>query len=80
MTEAWNREELYNEIWEEPMVKLAPKYGISAVMIGKVCRKLRIPVPGRGYWARKEAGKPVRLFIEWGELGPGYRERTTRTS
>jgi hypothetical protein len=57
--EAWNREELYKEIWEQPMLKLAPKYGISSVMLGKVCRKLRIPVPGRGYWARKESGKPV---------------------
>jgi hypothetical protein len=56
--EAWNREELYNENWEQPMLKIAPKYGIS-VMLGKICRKLRIPVPGRGYWARKESGKPV---------------------
>jgi hypothetical protein len=57
--EVWNREELYNEIWEQPLVKLAAKYGISAVMLGKVCRKLKIPLPGRGYWAKKEFGKPV---------------------
>ena len=57
--ESWNREELYKEIWEQPMLKLAPKYGISSVMLGKVCRKLQIPVPRRGYWARKESGKPV---------------------
>jgi hypothetical protein len=57
--ETWNREELYKEIWEQPMLKIAPKYGISGVMLGKVCRKLQIPVPGRGYWARKESGKTV---------------------
>ncbi len=57
--ETWNREALYKEVWEQPMLKLAPKYGISSVMLGKVCRKLQIPVPGRGYWARKESGKPV---------------------
>ena len=57
--ETWNREELYKEIWEQPMLRLAPKYGISSVMLGKVCRKLQIPVPGWGYWARKENGKPV---------------------
>ncbi len=54
--ETWNREELYREVWREPMLKLAKKYGISSVMLGKVCRKLSIPVPGRGYWARKAHG------------------------
>jgi hypothetical protein len=28
-------------------------------MIGKICRKLKIPLPGRGYWAKREFGKPV---------------------
>jgi hypothetical protein len=57
--ETWNREELYKEIWEQPLVKIATKYGISAVALGKVCRKLQIPLPGRGYWVKKEFGKPV---------------------
>jgi hypothetical protein len=57
--ENWNREELYAEIWEAPAIKVAAKYGISSVMLGKVCRKLQIPLPGRGYWAKKEFGKPV---------------------
>jgi hypothetical protein len=57
--EAWNREQLYAEIWENPLVKLAAKYGISAVALGKVCRKLQIPLPGRGYWVKKEFGKAV---------------------
>lgn len=59
--EIWNREELYKEIWAQPMLKLAPKYGISSVMLGKVCRKLSIPVPGRGYWARKASGYRVSI-------------------
>jgi len=58
--DTWNREELYNEIWEQPLVKVAAKYGISAVMLGKVCRKLQIPLPGRGFWAKKKFGKPVQ--------------------
>jgi hypothetical protein len=58
-TEIWNREELYSEVWDKPLVKLGVKYGISAVMVGKVCRKLQIPLPGRGYWVKKEFGKPV---------------------
>jgi len=58
--ETWNRELLYSEIWETPLSKLAVKYGISAVALGKVCRKLQIPLPGRGYWAKKEFGNPVK--------------------
>ena len=57
--ETWKREELYAEVWEQPLVKVAPKYGISAVALGKVCHKLQIPLPGRGYWTKKEFGKPV---------------------
>lgn len=61
--ETWNREELYREIWEQPLVKLAVKYGISAVALGKVCRKLQIPLPGRGHWTKKEFGKPVERLL-----------------
>jgi len=38
--ETWNREQLYAEVWEQPLSKLGPKYGISAVALGKVCDKL----------------------------------------
>jgi len=55
--EVCNREELYAEIWEQPLVRVAAKHGISAVMLGKVCRKLQFPLPGR--WTKKEFGKPV---------------------
>jgi hypothetical protein len=59
--ETWNREELYNEIWQEPAMHIAKKYGISGVMLGKNCRKLSIPVPGRGYWAHKQNGYTVSV-------------------
>ena len=57
--ETWDREQLYSQIWEIPLIKLAVKYGISAVALGKVARKLQIPLPGRGYWTKKDFGKPV---------------------
>jgi hypothetical protein len=41
------------------MQNLAPKYGVSDVGLAKACRKLHIPLPGRGYWAKKAAGKSV---------------------
>jgi hypothetical protein len=58
--DVWNRDELYVEVWEQPMATLAKKYGISDVMLGKVCRRLSIPVPGRGFWAKKSAGQLVK--------------------
>jgi hypothetical protein len=57
--EFWNREDLYNEVWSTPMRTLARRYGVSDVGLAKICRKLVIPLPGRGYWARKEAGQTV---------------------
>ena len=47
----YDREELYQKVWEHPMLKVAEEYGISSVALGKVCRRLSVPVPGRGYWA-----------------------------
>ena len=55
----WSRVELYNEVWDQPLVKLSRKYGISDVRLGKVCRKLQIPHPGRGYWAKRAVGQTV---------------------
>jgi hypothetical protein len=56
----WNRDELYNEVWSTPMTTLAKAYGISNVGLASVCRKLAIPVPGRGHWMKKEAGQEVK--------------------
>jgi hypothetical protein len=54
------RQKLYEEVWSTPMVQLAKRYGISDVGLAKVCRKLGIPVPGRGYWQKIKSGKRVR--------------------
>lgn len=54
------REELYDQVWATPMRSLAGRYGISDVALAKTCRHLGVPVPGRGYWAKKTAGRHVR--------------------
>jgi hypothetical protein len=41
------------------MSKVSKRDGISDVGLAKVCRKLDIPVPPRGYWARIAHGKEV---------------------
>jgi hypothetical protein len=57
--EFWNRDELYEDVWKQPLTSLVKKYGVSAVAIGKTCRKLQVPLPGRGYWAKKAHGHAV---------------------
>src|SRR5690242_15428643 len=54
------REEIYQQVWAEPMVSLAKKYGLSDVGLAKICIKQRIPRPGLGYWRSKEVGLRVR--------------------
>ncbi len=54
------RQELYDLVWARPMTKVATDLGISDVGLKKVCAKHRIPVPGRGYWAKLEADRPVK--------------------
>ena len=55
----YGRQKIYDEIWSEPMQHVAKRYGMSDVGFAKICKKLKIPRPGLGYWAKKAAGKPV---------------------
>ena len=54
-----SRQDLYALVWAEPMIKVATRFGISGVALAKACRKLDIPVPHRGYWAKAQNGKRV---------------------
>ena len=51
------RQELYNLVWSEPLTKLAATFGISSVALAKACDRMAVPVPPRGFWARKAVGK-----------------------
>lgn len=54
-----SREELYRQVWETPMSRLAAQYGITGNGLAKICDRLKVPYPPRGYWAKKAAGKRV---------------------
>jgi hypothetical protein len=54
------RQDLYELVWSKPIVELAKDFALSDVALAKRCRKLAIPVPGRGYWARVAAGQAPR--------------------
>ena len=65
----YDREELYRKVWEQPLLKVAEEYGVSSVALGKTCRKLSVPVPGRGHWAKLAHGhagvkKPPLLKLD----------------
>ena len=55
-----NRQTLYEEGWSEPVTIVAQRFGLSDVGLAKICRKLRVPLPSRGYWAKVKAGKVMR--------------------
>lgn len=56
----FTRQELYDLVWSEPMIKLGARYGVSGNGLAKACRRANIPVPERGYWAKLQAGRKVR--------------------
>ncbi|MBA3717585.1 MAG: hypothetical protein H0W87_05090, partial [Actinobacteria bacterium] len=61
----YDRDVLFQQVWSEPVRKLAKRYRISDVALAKVCRKLRVPIPSRGYWAQVAAGQhPVKPELE----------------
>ena len=53
------RLELYQRVWREPMVNIAKEFGVSSSYLARICSRLNVPRPARGYWARIAAGKHV---------------------
>jgi hypothetical protein len=54
-----SREELYEAVWSEPVMHLAQALGISDVGLAKICKKLNVPRPGLGYWAKSRASRKL---------------------
>lgn len=51
------RENLHAEVWAEPMTKVAERYGVSSNYLARICERLSIPRPSRGYWQQLAAGR-----------------------
>ena len=51
------REELYDLVWSMPVQRAAKQFAMSDVALAKFCRRRQVPLPPRGYWARKAAGQ-----------------------
>lgn len=56
-TETITRKALYELIWSEPISALIKRYQTSYPELRKTCAKMKIPIPGQGYWSRKRFGK-----------------------
>lgn len=52
----YDRDVLYREVWADPVRTVAARYGVSDVALAKTCRRLQVPLPGRGYWSKQKAG------------------------
>ena len=52
MTPQYDREELFQKVWNRLMIKVAEEYAVSSVALAKACRKLSVPVAGRDHWAK----------------------------
>lgn len=66
MTEAANpspakvtREQLYEMVWREPLMKVADRFGILPYDLAEICRKHDVPRPASGHWQKVSAGKPL---------------------
>jgi hypothetical protein len=59
MTTTIERKALHAAVWKAPATTVAARYGITSTALAKICRKLGVPAPPRGYWAQIAAGQSV---------------------
>lgn len=79
----FTRRQLYDLVWAEPITVVAKTLQISDVGLAKACRRGVVPLPPRGYWAKRQAGQrvspsplPLRApgASDWIEVGQGSRQ------
>lgn len=51
------REELYDFVWSETMLRVAERFGVSSSYMARICTVLNVPRPAAGYWAKLAVGK-----------------------
>lgn len=69
-----DRKQLHTEVWAEPTMHVAARHGISGSMLARICTKLLIPRPPRGYWVRSKAWrkKNRKPLPKWKGEGADY--------
>jgi len=61
ISHVFTRRELHELVWSKPLTELAAIFGISDRGLAKICLRHLVPSPPRGYWAKLEAGHPVKI-------------------
>src|ERR1700761_9384043 len=51
------RDELYAMVWQEPMLRIGERFGVSSSFLTRVCISLRVPRPPMGHWTKVEFGR-----------------------
>jgi hypothetical protein len=54
------RKQLYDMVWSTPMLRLARQFECSSTWLTRICRDASVPVPPRGHWTKKRAGKATQ--------------------
>ena len=52
----FEREKLYNEIWDISLTGVSKKYGLNYAKLVQVCKENNIPYPSSAYWTKKNMG------------------------
>ena len=59
---ALSRKDLYRRVWSEPLSVVAGQLGLTGSALAKICDRLLVPYPRRGYWMKVNAGTaPARV-------------------
>jgi len=53
-------QQLFEMVWERPVLIIAKEIGVSDVGLSKACRKAGITLPTRGHWAKPISKRPRR--------------------
>lgn len=53
-------QQLFEMVWERPVLIIAKEIGVSDVGLSKACRKAGITLPTRGHWAKPVSKRPRR--------------------
>jgi len=77
-----SREELYHQVWAEPVSKVATTYNVSGSYLARMCRVLKVPTPRSGYWAQLKAKKnpPIEALPSLRAGDPTMWIRSTASS
>ncbi len=62
MIETITRKQLYDLIWSKPLTKVQLEVGLTYNQIKNICNEKKIPIPGSGFWIKKEYGKPLTIL------------------